>query len=411
MSHVKVGPGKYRIFISDGTNLDGSRRRYSKTVTTDLTGRDLKRFLMEAEFDFEDEIKKRDPQFSKLAKGTFEEYSIWWLEYKDISEKTRDGYQSLLDTRILPYMGNNILEKLTHANMLEVMKKIKTIPAKKTGKILSTSSIKSYHTLLKNMINDAVRLKIITENIMEEVPVQTPRAQLKDNYYDIEDINKLLDLLPKEPIRYQLATILALTTGARLGEIAGLQWKHFDIDNCIVTIEQTNSYENKKTVIKKEEYTKTSLRKVVFPKSLLKIIERHREDEILKKEAVGNDWYYGYDTDHENDFVFTQRNGKVIFINTISSWFRKFRRNHKLKDITFHGLRHTSTTILISSGINVRNISSRLGHSRTSTTTDFYAHPLKEIEKESADIFDNMIGNNKNGSRSGSGKEKLKVIK
>ena len=45
MSIVKVDKGKYRIFISDGFNLDGSRRRHSKTITTDLKGRDLKRYL------------------------------------------------------------------------------------------------------------------------------------------------------------------------------------------------------------------------------------------------------------------------------------------------------------------------------------------------------------------------------
>ena len=36
---------KYRIYVSDGFNLDGSRRRFSKTVQTDLKGRDLERFL------------------------------------------------------------------------------------------------------------------------------------------------------------------------------------------------------------------------------------------------------------------------------------------------------------------------------------------------------------------------------
>jgi hypothetical protein len=67
MSITKVDKNKYRIFISDGFNLDGSRRRFSKTVTTDLKGRDLEKFLMLQKFDFEDEVKGKDPKFGKLT--------------------------------------------------------------------------------------------------------------------------------------------------------------------------------------------------------------------------------------------------------------------------------------------------------------------------------------------------------
>jgi len=44
MSVEKVGSNKYRIFISDRFNLDGTRRHFTKTVTTDLKGKDLKSF-------------------------------------------------------------------------------------------------------------------------------------------------------------------------------------------------------------------------------------------------------------------------------------------------------------------------------------------------------------------------------
>jgi hypothetical protein len=67
MSVTKVDKNKYRIFISDGFNLDSSRKRFSKTVTSDLKGRNLEKFLMLQKFDFEDEVKKKDPKFGKLA--------------------------------------------------------------------------------------------------------------------------------------------------------------------------------------------------------------------------------------------------------------------------------------------------------------------------------------------------------
>jgi len=410
-SIVKVGDNKYRIFISNGFRLDGRRDRRSKTITTDLKGRDLKKFLELEKIKFAEEISKKDPRLEKLSKGTFEAYSIWWLEYKKVSDKTKDGYKYLLNSRILPYIKDKRLDRISTGDMLELMKIIETTPSKKTNKPLSTRTIKHYHTLLKNMFNDAKTLKLISNNPMDNVPVQSPNTQLQDNYYDLDDIDQLLKVLPNAPIKYQLAILLTLTTGLRLGELSALQWKHIDTINCTVKIEQVNSYANNKCKIIRKTKTDSSRRQISFPRSLVDLIENHREDELLKKELMGDKWFYGKDNKDEDDFVFTTENGKVVFVETISDWFRRFRRKHNLKDITFHGLRHTSTTILISSGINVKNIASRLGHSRTSTTTDFYAHALESVERESANIFDNIIKNSVNGTESGTKKASLKMVK
>lgn len=402
---------KYRIFVSDGFNLDGSRRRFSKTVETDLKGRDLEKFLTIKKYEFEEEVKKKDPKFHDLSKGTFKEYSIWWLDYKvthdNIAPKTKQEYEKFLNTRILKFIGNKTLDKITNADMLDLIKEIKNSPAKtKTGK-LSDKSVSHYCTLLKTMFNDAVKLKILTENPMENITVKAPKVQLKDNYYDLNDVKKLLKLLPKEPIKYQLATLLALTVGFRVGELTALQWKHIDFEKLQIRIEQSNSYTKEggsKIKSTKNEY---SDRTVAFPAHLVKLFKKHQEDELLKRELMGNEWFYK-DNDPLDDFVFTQDNGKTIFIGTIPKWFRKFIRKHNLKYITFHGLRHTNTTILIEKGINVVNISRGLGHAKTSTTTDFYAHHLESVERRMADTFEEIINS---GTQGGTQEPKLRIVK
>lgn len=402
---------KYRIYVSDGFNLDGSRRRFSKTIETDLKGRDLEKFLTIKKYEFEEEIKKKDPKFHNLSKRTFKEYSIWWLEYKvthdNIAPKTKQEYEKFLNTRILKFIGNKILDKITNADMLDLIKEIKNSPAKtKTGK-LSDKSISHYCTLLKTMFNDAIKLKILTENPMENITVKAPKVQLKDNYYDLNDVRKLLKLLPKEPIKYQLATLLALTVGFRVGELTALQWKHIDFEKLQIRIEQSNSYTKEggsKIKSTKNEY---SDRTVAFPVHLVELFKKHQEDELLKRELMGNEWFYK-NNDPLDDFVFTQDNGKTIFIGTIPKWFRKFIRKHNLKYITFHGLRHTNTTILIEKGVNVVNISKGLGHAKTSTTTDFYAHHLESVERRMADTFEEIINS---GTQGGTQEPKLRIVK
>lgn len=59
--------------------------------------------------------------------------------------------------------------------------------------------------------------------------------------------------------------------------------------------------------------------------------------------------------------------------------------------IPFHGLRHTSATLLISSHQDVRTVSARLGHSQTSTTMNVYIHALEKADQKSADALENML--------------------
>lgn len=418
MSVTKVGPNKYRIFISDGFNLDGSRRRFTKTVETDLKGRDLERFLMLAEFDFEDEIKKKDPKFQELAKGTFEAYANWWLDYKEndegIAPTTVVYYRKMLNNRVLRFIGHKILDKLTNADMLELMRMIRESPAKtKTGK-LSEKSIKHHHTLLNTMFNDAVSLKILSENPMENITVKTPKVILKDNYYDLEELDKLLTLLHDEPIKYQLATLLTISTGMRVGELTALQWKHIDLQNMKIKIEQSNAYTHETGSFIKNTKNETSERTVAFPNTLINLFLQHKEDETLKRKVMKKKWI-NYDKDQEEDFVFTQENGEVIFVGTIPKWFRKFIRRNNLRHITFHGLRHTNSTVLIGKGINIVSVSHGLGHAKTSTTTDFYAHHLESVERTMANVFDEIITENQNknisGTKSGTKDNKLRVVK
>lgn len=400
---------KYRIYVSDGFNLDGTRRRFSKTIETDLKGRDLEKFLTIKKYEFEDEVKKKDPKFQKLARGTFEAYSVWWLEYKveheGISPKTKQEYDKFLNTRILKYIGKKILDKLTNGDMLELMEEIRNSPAKtKSGK-LSDKSVKHYHTLLKTMFNDAVKLKILEESPMENVPIKTPKNKLKDNYYDIEDVNSLLKVLPQAPVRYQLATLLTISTGVRIGELSALKWKHIDLENMKITIEQANSYTTDEGSFIKDTKNTYSERMVAFPKSLIPLFLQHKEDEKVKKELAGRSPFF---TGTDEDFIFTQNNGKMIFIGTIPKWFRKFLKKHNLKHITFHGLRHTHTTISIYSGINVVSVSRSLGHSKTSTTTDFYAHHIESVEREMANVFDDIF---QSGTQGGTQEPNLRIVK
>jgi integrase len=71
------------------------------------------------------------------------------------------------------------------------------------------------------------------------------------------------------------------------------------------------------------------------------------------------------------------------------------KEEYLLDEVNFHGLRHTSATILINQGVDVTTVSKRLGHARTSTTTDIYAHSLKKADTVAAEKFENLFNKKK----------------
>lgn len=115
---------------------------------------------------------------------------------------------------------------------------------------------------------------------------------------------------------------------------------------------------------------------------------------------MGEAWQGERGDNYEQNYVFTRTDGsgKPIYPDSVGEKFHKIIRAYneeyggKLPDINFHGTRHTSATLLIAEGVDVVEVSHRLGHSKTSTTEDIYAHQLKEVDEHAADVLDNVLG-------------------
>lgn len=395
MSYTKVDNKKYRIFISDGTNLDGSRRRFTKTVTTDLTGRDLKRFLMEAEFEFEDEIKTKSVSYNDMANNTFSNYVEWWLSYVQLTEQTKASYKHNLKF-IERYIGNKILSKLNKADMLELLEIIKNKKNINTGETIAPRTVRNHLNVLKSLFRDAVDLDILNNNPMDNIKYTVEEYQLKDNYYDVEEINKMIFTLDNEPVGYQFAILFTLATGVRLGELLALHESDFDYINHSVKISKALSEVEGSRKLGSTKNKKTRVE--FYPIELNDLLDEHLENEKLKREMFLA----------KHDLIFTSMDCKFMPKRTMQDWFKRFIKRNKLKKITFHGLRHTSATILLSKGIPLKNVAERLGHSRASTTSDIYAHAIPKIDRDASNVFSSILSN---GTKSGTENEKLRLVK
>ena len=65
-----------------------------------------------------------------------------------------------------------------------------------------------------------------------------------------------------------------------------------------------------------------------------------------------------------------------------------FLERHNLPRISFHQLRHTNASLLISSGEDIVTVSGRLGHADKNITLNTYSHLIKSKEAQVANKMD-----------------------
>lgn len=88
----------------------------------------------------------------------------------------------------------------------------------------------------------------------------------------------------------------------------------------------------------------------------------------------------------------TQWDGKPINPDSLSKWWRNFQERAGLQPvIRFHDLRHTSATLQLAQGVDMKTVSANLGHSLVSTTMDIYAHALEQNKRKGPDAIANLL--------------------
>ncbi|SFS61032.1 tyrosine-type recombinase/integrase [Paenibacillus sp. 453mf] len=93
-------------------------------------------------------------------------------------------------------------------------------------------------------------------------------------------------------------------------------------------------------------------------------------------------------------FVFHNGTGTPYYYQHPYKWWKRFCARHDIRFIKFHGLRHSSGTLLLEDEDEsnfdsiLKAIQERLGHSRLSTTADIYVHLTKKVKKRTAGKYD-----------------------
>jgi len=297
---------------------------------------------------------------------TVEVYLNAWLENTvrgSVRESTYDRYQLVVEKQIIPHLGAARLEKLSPTSIegfyADLERAGESPRARQmAGVVLSTALRHAVHPL-----------KLIDFNPCSDVAKpRVAREEMK--VWDALQVRSFLKAAESD--RLHALYVLALDTGARQGELFGLQWPDVDFDAGTLKIHRSLSELRDKFSVK-EPKMKAGRRTVQLSLFALDALHAHRKAML----AEGRDVKAG-----------------LIFCDRVAGFLRKShvrRRSFSsiikragVPRIRFHDMRHCAASLLLASGVNALVIKQRLGHERVETTLSIYSHLLPSAQQDAA---------------------------
>ena len=250
----------------------------------------------------------------------------------------------------------------------------------------SEKTIKHHYTLITEIFNSAIKWGYLYNNPNRNVaPIKVHKKEIQ--CYSPEDVEKLDSALKNEPVKYQAVILLALDSGCRRGEITGLKWNDINFEKGTISINKATQYVAGYGTFEKNTKSDTSNRVIYITATTLKVLREYKIEQSKKRILLGDQW-------RNSERVFTTDIGEDMHPDRPYKILKQIIKKYNLKDITFHGLRHTSISLQISSGIQAQIISKRAGHSNVGITHSIYSHFFDSELKEVANKMDNFLNEN-----------------
>jgi integrase len=315
---------------------------------------------------------------SSLENITVNELFERWFELtmkRRLKETTFREYFNATNYRILPVLGNYKVKKL---NALLLQKFINDL----TDEGLSARYIEYLSTILYGALEAARKWKIIQVNPLIDVEKPRPR-RVKQKIWSKEELHHFLEVTKLSNPRLAYVVSTASRTGGRRGEVLSLKWT--DIESNDLTFERSLVY-NKEGYKFTTPKSESSIRTIKIGNSLIQDLKEWKIHQNKMKMAFRH-------TYKDEGLIFATQTGKPIYPRSLTSEFNQAIKIANVPKIRFHDLRHTHATMCLESGMSLKEVQDRLGHSSIRTTGDVYAHVTDSMREKSVELLEKFLSN------------------
>ncbi|EOS8268468.1 site-specific integrase [Bacillus cereus] len=363
--------GKYDFVIDVGKNPSTGRR-----IQVRRRGFKTKREATE------EMIKLRaqysEDEYINLSNMTYAKFmEEWFKERKILSQKTTSDYETILYKNVISKKLGHL--KLQQVHPMHIQNTINEIVA---DNHYAPRTIRLIFQIINGSLKRAKTMKLIKDNPAEGT--RLPKIKKRElNIWTTDQVNDFItkSRALKRVTRCRIGYIAIALSGCRQGEILGLRWSDIDFKNGIIHIRQTVTQDGR---IKTGAKNDSSIRSIHIPSILINELLAHKDRIESEKQQFGAEY-------NDHDLVVCTQNGKPIIPRNFRQFFKETTKRVGLPRIRVHDLRHTHATMLIEQNVNVKLISSRLGHSSIKTTLDIYSHVLPSMDKSISDELDKII--------------------
>ncbi len=329
---------------------------------------------------------------SKISKDkiTFADFvnKHWWPDHVEDGSHTPStlSFYGYMTRDLLEYFGNKRLAQIDAETVKRYIKYCNTAARTKKGEPYSAATVKHHFSTLRSILEYARRFRYIQFDPCQDLSAKEKpqREKKKVDFLTPQEVDRFTDALEAEPLFWRAFMQLLLSTGLRRGEAVGLQWGDIDPDKLTVEVQRNVTIDRNAPDKYHVGKTKTGDSRTVpiMPHvlALLTALKREQEERFHAMILPAA-------------FVFCNEKDpyKPIYPTEPTRWQRKFTERHNLRKVSPHDLRHTTATMALESGANLKQVQALLGHADPSTTMSFYAGVTEEGLRRAVEGFEKLI--------------------
>lgn len=330
---------------------------------------------------------------------TFADMLNLWLEKNspNVKENTRILYQKISECKIIPYLGDVVVQQLTPIILDDWLQA-------RVNEGLSQAYLKQLMSVVKLTLKYAVYpCNIIASSPAEyiKIPRCCPKNIIKRKVITPETFS---ELLRDHPIgnAYRIPLLISYYTGMRMGEVLGLTWDNIDMIHNVIKATQQLQYIDGKGFALTGLKSQSSYREIPVSTKLVEALQDWKMLQDINSGLRGSSYIISYYKDDSKfiwsaskeiagnvngiDFVCTDEKGKYLSRFSYMSHLRKFGLNS-------HSFRHSHATLLIEAGASPKGVATRLGHADVLLTQNLYTHETEELRQDTLSCFDKRLKN------------------
>lgn len=365
---------KFMVKVPVGSYPNGITRYRTKTCQTRTDAKRVRSQLL-LERDAGKLMANSDQRLEKFATNLL-------LRLEGIvAERTADGYIRNLRKHVFPTFGKRCMSDIKTLELEQLFNDLATTHM--------TNTVNHVRTALSKVFSEAERLEIVAHNPVRrtrKMRSQTDEALHRYPPLSLSEARSLINAAHGHWLQDYLK--LALGLGMRQGEVLGLQWSDIDFGEGILRVQRTISYDSilqkdgrsRYTLSIKPPKTRNSRRDLKLSEEVLTMLRERLGDQLSNEHKAPN-------------YVFHCANGNPLSASSVRKQYRNLIREHGLRYVRMHDLRHSFATILLDQdGGNLSGVSRALGHSSIAVTLDVYGQSAGVADQATAKMDDILYG-------------------